>query len=146
MAPRKKRSKKPSAASSRPPDAVVLFLDESIGSLKVAAALRVLGARVELHGDHFPQGTPDEEWLSAVGQKGWAVLTRDQRIRFRKIEQQALADAGVRAFVFTGGNATGDDTAAAVAKTFAKIANIIGSERPPFIYAITRSGAVTRLK
>jgi hypothetical protein len=146
MAPRKKRSKKPSAASSGLPEEVVLFLDESIGSLKVAAALRALGARVEVHGDYFPQGTPDEEWLSAIGAKGWAVLTRDQRIRFRKLEQQALADAGVRAFVFTGGNATGDETAAAVAKAFVKIANIIGSERPPFIYAIARSGAVSRLK
>jgi hypothetical protein len=31
-------------------------------------------------------------------------------------------------------------------KAFVKIANIIGSERPPFIYAIARSGAVSRLK
>jgi PIN like domain len=47
-----------------------------------AGALRVAGAQIEVHDDHFPQDAPDELWLPEVGRRGWAVLTKDDRIRY----------------------------------------------------------------
>lgn len=146
MARRKNKSKKPSGASSRPPEDTVFFLDKSVGAVTLARALRDRGVRVDPHREHFPPGTPDERWLRTVGAYGWIVVTRDQRIRYRKVEQQALLEASVRAFVFTGGSATGEQTAEAVVRALPKILEIVRSERPPFIYAISKSGILKRLR
>ncbi len=40
-----------------------------------------------------------EQWLKAVGEKHWIVITRDERIRYREAEKQALRRGKVRAFV-----------------------------------------------
>jgi hypothetical protein len=100
----KRRSGTPSAASliSRPRDPLVLFLDESLDSDSIAEALTDAGVKVERLTHHLPRGTRDEEWLSLAGRKGWVVLTRDKRIRYRRLERLALESARVRAFVFTG--------------------------------------------
>jgi hypothetical protein len=47
----------------------------------IGRRLAAEGLRVELHDDHFPQGTPDVVWLTEVGKRGWIVLTKDTRIR-----------------------------------------------------------------
>jgi PIN like domain len=110
----RKRSGTRSAASStsRPPEPLTFFLDESQGGASVVAALRDAGALIERLTEHFPRGTPDEAWLTRAGQRGWIVLTRDKRIRYRQLERLALQAAKVRAFVFTGGNVTVKDAAA----------------------------------
>jgi uncharacterized protein with PIN domain len=100
------KSKKRSDANSgrKPPEPPTFFLDRSLGKKMVAEALRAAGAKVEVHDDHFAQDAQDEVWLTEVGSKGWVVLTKDQRIRFRVIEREALKAAGVRAFVLTAGD------------------------------------------
>lgn len=77
-------SKKRSAASSpsRPPEPLTYFLDRSLGRFKLATALRQAGLRVEVHDDYFQQDATDEEWLAGVGQRGWIVLTKDEKIRY----------------------------------------------------------------
>ena len=100
----KKQSGTPSAASStsKQPDQFRLFLDESLDSDSVATALRAAGAHVERLTDHFAKGTPDEVWLERAGRESWIVLTRDKRIRYRKLERIALKMAGVRAYFAWG--------------------------------------------
>src|SRR5436190_7425287 len=100
------KSRKQSAASSgpKPPEAIVFFLDRSLGKKTVAEALRKAGARVEVHDDHFDQDVSDETWLTEAGKQNWVVLTKDRRIRFRLTERTALINAGVRAFVLTAGD------------------------------------------
>jgi hypothetical protein len=46
---------------------VTIFFDRSIGR-RVTDALKLLGADVVKHDDHFGQRTPDDEWLAAAGQ------------------------------------------------------------------------------
>jgi PIN like domain len=65
----------------------------------MAAVLRAADLHVEVHDDHFRQDALDPEWLTAVGQKNWIVVTRDERIRYRVAEKQAIRRANVRAFV-----------------------------------------------
>ena len=126
------KSKKRSAASSRPKllEPPTLFLDRSLGKKIVAEALRAVGVKVEVHDDHFAPDAPDETWLSAVGAKGWVVLTKDERIRFRTIETEALMNARARAFVLTAGNMDGASMAALFVKALPRITKTVRKAHP----------------
>jgi hypothetical protein len=108
------------------------------------AALREAGATVQRLTDIFPKGTLDEVWLAKAGENGWVVLTRDKRIRYRQLERMALQTAKVRAFVFTGGNVTGKDTGAILAGAFSRLEKLSRSQSGPFIYTVSRGGALRR--
>jgi hypothetical protein len=82
---------------------------------KLAAALIEAGISAITHDSFFEaQDTPDELWLERAGIEGWIVLTKDKLIRKRPIERLALHAAGVRAFVFTGGNLSGVEMAESI--------------------------------
>jgi hypothetical protein len=87
----------------------------------------------------------DELWLTEAGKNGWIVLTRDKRIRYRKLERDALQAANVRAFVFTGGNVTARETGAILARALRKMDRICQSVPGPFIYHLGRSGNPVRM-
>lgn len=101
-----------------------------------------MGVKHERHLDHFPRGTPDQEWLPKVGQKKWALLTADKRIRYNILEKKALAECGVKEFVFASGNLSGEEMAAALEKALAKMVRMASRMEPPFVAAVTRLGEV----
>ena len=106
-------------------------------------ALRQAGLRVEVHDDHFPPDASDAEWLRAVGQRGWVVLTKDERIRRRPLERAALLDAGVRAFVLTARGMSGADMGQAFVRARGSMENLLRRRRQrPFIATVTRRGRV----
>jgi hypothetical protein len=130
---------------SKPPERFTIFLDESLDSDSIARALREAGAEVERLTAHFPKGTSDERWLALAGSRGWVVLTRDKRIRYRKLERLALMTAGVRAFVFTGGNVTLGETAAILARSVPRMRRLCSAEPGPFIYHVGVAGKPRRM-
>lgn len=136
------RSRRPSVTkrSSRPPEDVVFFVDRCLGSKDVPEALLKAGARVEKHADHFPDDSPDQHWLQEVGRRGWAVITKDRAIRRNTLESQALATAGVRAFVVTSANMSSGDMTEMLSKHLKRMENLVRSRRPPFIAAVTKGG------
>lgn len=107
--------------------------------------MRAMGAQVHHAGEAFPFATPDEDWLAACGDRQWFVLTRDKHIRHRILEREALQVHGVGAFAFTGGQATGSDTADGVARVLRKMANIAVSEPRPFIYTFGLTTPLIRI-
>jgi hypothetical protein len=115
-----------------------LFVDRSLGRRSVVEALRKAGASCEAHDDHFAQDTADEDWLLEVGRRGWIVLTKDQRIRRRPHELQALRVAKVRAFVLTSQHLRGDEMAAIFVKHLSRIERLALKEKPPFIAQVTQ--------
>jgi predicted nuclease of predicted toxin-antitoxin system len=140
MNARRRTSKKRSGAK-RPERPLVLFVDECLGRHLVPDALIAAGAAVEPYHTQFQPGTPDAEWLPAVGRKGWVVLTKDRHVRRRPIEVQAILSSGVKAFVLTCGDLQGLEQAALLVKVLPKIRRLC--RRPgPFIATITRSGIV----
>ena len=145
--PRKRPSGTPSAASSssKPPERLTVFLDESLDSDSIAEALAAAGAVVERLTRHLPKGAADSTWLALAGAKGWVVLTRDKRIRYRRLERLALRAAAVRAFVFTGGNVTLSETARILAQALPAIASICAKEAGPFIYHVGLGGTPRRV-
>lgn len=146
--PTKKPSGTQSAASSRskPPDSVTLFLDESLDSDSLSAALSAAGAKVQRLSAHLPKGTDDRTWLEFAGSQDWVVLTRDKRIRYRQLERMALQAARVRAFVFTGGNVTLSDTARILVDSLSSIQAICDESPGPFVFHIGRTGRPKRME
>ncbi|MEZ5963459.1 MAG: hypothetical protein R3F56_06395 [Planctomycetota bacterium] len=130
---------------ARPLPEPVLFLDACLGSTSVPAALRAHKVRVELLQDHFDASTPDHEWLSEVGRRGWVVLTKDQRIRRRRVEFDALLAARVAAFVLTSGNLSGAATAEAFARAYPRIRKKLRDYAIPFVAGVDAKGRVTML-
>jgi predicted nuclease of predicted toxin-antitoxin system len=142
----KKKSKKPSVtSSSKPLDAVVFFVDRSLGRKTVAETLRAAGARAEVHDDHLPQDAKDETWLKFVGQRNWVVLTHDDRIRYRYAEQSALLEAKVRTFVLAAKGLRAEDNAVILVKALPKILRTLRHHAGPFIARIGRGSEVTLL-
>ncbi len=107
----------------------------------MAAILRAAGLNVRVHDDHFVQNASDTEWLTAVGRKRWIVITRDERIRYRAGEKQALRRAKVRAFVLTAqGNLRAETLAEIFLRALPKVCEVVAKNRPPFIAKIWRDG------
>jgi hypothetical protein len=130
----------------KPSGDLVFFIDRSLGRKQVAQALRESGARVEVHDDHFPQTTPDVEWLAEVGRRGWVVLSKDERIRRNRIEREALEAARVRAFFLTQQDITGQEMAELFSNALSGMTRRAVSEPAPFIFTISRSGKFLRVK
>jgi len=77
-----------------------------------------------------------------VGQKKWALLTADKRIRYNILEKKALAECGVKEFVFASGNLSAEEMAVALERALPKMVRMAGRTEPPFVAAITRLGEV----
>lgn len=54
-----------------------------------------------IYGEEAAQQMSDERWLRDVGTTGWIVLMKDDAIRRRPAERDALTEAGVRVFCLT---------------------------------------------
>lgn len=150
MTARERRSKKRSASSGAPPDApelgrVVFFVDRSLGNKFVPEALRTAGARVEIHEKHFPDDAEDADWLAEVGRRGWVVLTKDDRIRYRPHEIHAIERAQVRAFVLTTARMKGAEMAGLFATLALKLARLAINTPAPFVFALNRAGELRRV-
>jgi hypothetical protein len=129
--------------SQSPPEDFLLYLDENLcNSRAILDRLTNLGVRFERHLARFPPGALDETWLPVIGANRWVLLTTDKRIRYNFLEKRALEENAVREFVFTSGNMSGQDMAAALALALPKMRRLCGKLKPPFVAAITRTGEV----
>jgi hypothetical protein len=134
------KSKKPSAA--KPPEGTVFFLDRSLGVDQIRRELEAIGLNVEIHDDHFPRDSEDQFWLREVGRRGWVVLTKDQRIRYRPMELEALRSSGARVFVLIAGNLRGAEIAAVFTNAMPGICRVLDDQPGPFVRRITSRGEV----
>lgn len=105
-------------------------------------ALRAAGYHCERHDDHFDQRTEDTAWLSSVAANRWVVLTKDERIRYRLLELQALQSAGLRAFIVICGNVRGIDTAEILLKAMPRILVVLKNRKGPFIYYVYENSTI----
>jgi predicted nuclease of predicted toxin-antitoxin system len=134
-------SKKQSAA--KPPDGTVFFIDRSLGKEPIRTELINAGLVVEIHDDHFARDEEDRVWLRTVGERGWVVLTKDQRLRYRPLEIAALRASRARVFVLTAGNLRGIEIAAVFVSALPRIFRVLHSVPGPFIARVSRSAHIT---
>jgi len=97
---------------------------------------------VELHDDHFSQDTQDEEWLPWVGERGWILLTKDGRLRQDRLQRKILVHSGVRAFIFSDANMTGEEMGRAYCAALPRMLKLAVAMRKGFIAAVNPSGGV----
>ena len=135
----KKKSTTRSATSLKSLDSYIFFLDRASESKSLYIALKALGATVELHRDHFEDEEDDTVWLPEVCRRQWVVISHDQ---FNELERQAIRNAGGRAFLIVGGDATGEQKAAIVTGAMRRMIRILKATPAPFIARVYRANRV----
>ena len=96
--------------------------------------------------DVLQLGAKDVDWLAALAGRDWVVLTKDKNIRRRPLEAQALIAAGLRVFVITSTDLTGDEAGEILVRALPKITRFCATHAPPFIAGVTRMSQVSMLK
>jgi hypothetical protein len=135
------RSKKQSVA--KPPDGTVFFIDRSLGLEPIRTVLIESGLDVRVHDKLFARDEEDSVWLREVGKKGWVVLTKDQRLRYRPLEIGALRASNARVFVLIAGNLRGIEIAETFLAALPRICKILRTRPGPFVARVSQSGRVT---
>ena len=101
------------------------------------------GLLVEIHDEHFARDEEDRVWLQTVGEWGWVIFTKDQRLRYRPLEIAALRASKARVFVLTAGNLRGIEIAAVFLEALPGICKVLHSRSGPFVARVSQLGHVT---
>jgi predicted nuclease of predicted toxin-antitoxin system len=120
----------------------VFFIDRSLGVEPIRTELINSGLAVEIHDAHFPRDEEDRVWLQAIGERGWVVLTKDQRLRYRPLEISALRASNARVFVLTAGNLRGTEIADVFLEALPRIFRTLRSRPGPFVARVSQAGHV----
>jgi len=96
-----------------PPEEPVFFIDRSLGQKRVPERLR--------------------------RRRGWAVLMKDDRIRYRESERRALMSAGIHAFCLANASLRSAEMADIYLAHVTAIFKVAG-EAGPTLHILTRAG------
>jgi len=123
----------------KPPE---FFVDRSLGK-SIVVGLRseglIVHSMADVYGEDAAQLLADEVWLRDAGENGWIVLTKDDAIRRRPAEREALTDASVRVFCLTNRNLRGTEQTARFVSNRDRILRQ-AREPGPYIYGVYEHG------
>jgi hypothetical protein len=124
--------------STGPPDPEFL-VDRSLSQRSLPVTLRAAGLIVrtltDVYGEQLAQQTDDATWLALAGERGWVVLCKDDHIRRRPAELQAMAEGKVRVFCLTNAQLTFAEQAERFIANRHRI--IQASRKPgPYVYGV----------
>jgi hypothetical protein len=115
------------------------FIDRSLGRHQVPNALRSSGYTVHtmlsVYGPEAEQKVEDTVWLKEAGRNGWLVLTKDERIRRRPLELEAIDRHGVRVACLTNRHLTGEQQ---VHRIMTNIHRIVQRARKPGPWVVAK--------
>ena len=106
-------------------------------------ALKALGARVQMHRDHFKEDADDVDWLPVIARREWVVLSKDQ---YNWLERQSIKNAKGRAFLLVRGELSGQEQASIICKALPKMLRLLDLAPRPFIAKIYRDGTILKMK
>ena len=96
-----------------------------------------------VYGERVAQELDDERWLADAGAHSWVVLMKDDAIRRRPAERDALAAAEVRAFCLTNAQLRAKEQTTRFVSNIARIQR--QAKNPgPYIYGVY-DGYIRRL-
>ena len=132
---------RPSSGRRRAATPPEFLIDRSLSQVSLPAVLLQAGLIVrtlaDVYGEQTAQETDDATWLALAGERGWVVLCKDDRIRRRPAELQALSDGKVRLFCLTNAQLTFAEQAEWFLANRHRI--IQASRKPgPYVYGIYR--------
>lgn len=94
----------------------------------------------EHYGQPEDERVADEVWLADAGRRGWAVLMKDERIRYRSAEIAALRSARVHAFCLARGNLRIQEMVAMFVRHQAAIFATCMNDEGPTLHVISGAG------
>lgn len=149
MSRRERRPDAPSIGTQRTGDVrfVEFFIDRSLGRKHLAQALEARGLIVHtmasVYGERVAQELDDERWLADAGARDWIVLMKDDAVRRRPAERDALSEANVRAFCLTNAQLRAAEQSARFIDNIERI--LRQAQKPgPYIYGVY-NGYIKRL-
>ncbi|MGC9667152.1 hypothetical protein ACNTMW_11425 [Planosporangium sp. 12N6] len=114
---------------------LLVFLDRSVGTKKIALALRELGLDVETihdrYGDESPR-IPDTRWIEDATVSGRILIGADKRIRYRSLERIAICRHGAKCFTFPRGDLTAGEMIRRIIQHLAEIGRL-AKEPGPYV-------------
>ena len=116
------------------------LVDKDLGP-ELARVLRALG----LDAHHllelgFVEKTPDEEWMSAIGEEGRCFISRDLGIRNNPVLRAALKRHQVGAFFLSGHHLASRELIEQAVAANRMIEEKAMNARKPFIFIVRRGG------
>jgi hypothetical protein len=101
----------PPSLPEQPTPLPVVFIDRSLGRIRVPALLRAAGIELVTLAEHYgmpaDESVEDVTWLAECARQGWIAFMKDERIRRRPAERLVLQSHGVRCFCITNMNLDG---------------------------------------
>jgi hypothetical protein len=76
-----------------------------------------------------------------VAARGWVLLTLDARLRYNRLERDAIMESGLAAFVLTGGQSHAEKAEIFVG-AHPRVLRFLQANEPPFIAKIYASGKI----
>ena len=93
----------------------------------------------EVYGIPADEDVSDVTWLELAGSQGWPVLMKDERIRYRAAERDALVAHGVKALCLTSPNLRAAEMAAQFLAARYQL-SVACMQPGPFLYAVSARG------
>jgi len=117
----------------------LVFVDRSLGRIQVPALLRAGGVELitlaEQYGVPADETVQDTAWIAESAECGWVAFMKDERIRRRPAEREAIHRTGARCFCLANANLRSGEMARRYLDNLAAIAR--ASAQPgPFLYAV----------
>ena len=129
-----------------------LFWDRNIGTT-IPLALRRLsppGVSIRFYQEEYLSAASapelgDDAWLADVGEKGWFVVTQDQRLHINAPELEAIKQHNVGCFYLKGASDSRWDIFRRFVCSFDRIIGVAEDTPGPFVYRIQRTGNLRRI-
>lgn len=121
-----------------------VFLDRSIGTKRIAEALRVLGIDVQTIQDRYgdeSRTVADVRWIADATHDGRALIGADQWIRYNPLERQALCIHAARCFTFPRGDLTAAEMIGRITLHLPSIERL-AAQGGPYVYHIAAETVV----
>ena len=122
------------------------FIDENL-SRQLAEGMKGFGEDVMRLKEKFSPGANDTEWLPYVGNNNMTLVTRDESIRRRPVEKNALKTHKVGAFFLGGKNRTRCQLIQQVVRHWPRMKELSEKTNRPFAFRIPPSGTkITKIE
>lgn len=90
--------------------------------------------------NRFPPETPDDEWLSVVGAKGWIAFSHDRKWHHEQPVLSAIKQHKIGCFYLWGAECLTWDKLCFFVQHWQKIVELAQSTPKPFVYYVNKRG------
>lgn len=133
-------------------ETITLYFDRCFGS-SLPESIRTAKPHFQVQYQHdrksklkFREDTPDDVWLSVVGQNGWFVFSHDRKFHQIEAEITAIKDHKIGCFYLWGNNAPTWDKLRCFMKAHDKVMTVIKTTPRPFIFDISKKGRLKSIE